>query len=154
MKIELITDKLLEETSQKAKKNARLRMNYNIHKKLEDPINRMLNALEPGTYIRPHRHLNPPKTEAYIVLKGELDMLIFDDEGNLIQKETLSCQNGKYGVDIPSGVWHSMIVRELGTVIYEIKTGPFVPVALDDFASWSPDPEDKDAVSNFLERYS
>ncbi len=152
MTLKLISQLLLDEISYKAKGASRLRMNHNIHDRLDDPVNRMLNALEPGTYLRPHRHLSPPKDEAYVVLRGELDVLLFDEEGNLIQREILSPEKGLYGVDIPAGVWHSMIVRQPGTVIYEVKQGPFVPLVPEDFASWSPEPEDESGIRAFFER--
>ena len=154
MMIKIITKKLLEATSNKAKESSRLRMNHNFHEDLNDPVNRMLNALEPDTYLRPHRHQTPPKDEVYIVLEGDLDVLIFDDCGNIIQRENLNPQKGKYGVDIPAGVWHSMIVNKSGTVIYEAKAGPFAPLLSEDFASWSPDPEDEEQIRNFFEKYS
>ena len=150
----LLIDKLLlDETSAKAAQNERLRMNYNIHNCLEDPVNRMLNALEPGTYLRPHRHHTPPKTESYIVLRGELDVLIFNNEGKLIQRTVLNPLTGNYGVDIPSGEWHSMIVKQSGTVIYEVKAGPFSPTVPDDFAPWSPESDNEEGVKEFFKQY-
>ncbi|MDR0795488.1 MAG: WbuC family cupin fold metalloprotein [Tannerella sp.] len=148
--MQLINQELLDETSRKAAETPRLRMNYNIHNRLDDPVNRMLNALDPGTYLCPHRHLTPPKTESYVVLRGELDALIFDDNGNLIQKITLNPETGNYGIDIPAGVWHSMIVKQPGTVIYEVKEGPFTPIAHEDFAPWAPKPDDEIAIKAFL----
>ncbi|MDR0231305.1 MAG: WbuC family cupin fold metalloprotein [Dysgonamonadaceae bacterium] len=150
----IINKLLLDETTAKAIQSERLRMNYNIHKQLEDPVNRMLNALEPHTYLRPHRHWTPPKTEAYIVLRGELDVLIFDDEGKLIQRVALNPEIDNYGVDIPAGVWHSMIVKQSGTVIYELKEGPFTPLAPEDFAPWSPEPNDEEGIKAFFNQYS
>ncbi len=154
MNIQLINQQLLDDTSLEAVNNIRLRMNYNIHSHLDDPVNRMLNALEPGTYLPPHRHASPPKTESYIVLRGELDVLVFDDDGNLFQRTTLNPEIGNYGVDIPAGVWHSMIVKKTGTVIYEVKQGPFTPLVPEDFASWAPEPDDKEGIKLFLEQYS
>ena len=154
MRILLIDQKLLDETSQKAAKNVRLRMNYNIHSCLEDPVNRMLNALEPGSYFRPHRHLSPPKAELSIVLRGELDVLIFDNDGDLLQRITLNPEIGNYGIDISSGIWHSLIVKKTGTVVYEVKEGPFSPIMPEDFASWGPDPNDEAGIKTFFEQYS
>ena len=57
--MKIINEQLLDETQAKALQSPRLRMNYNFHERLDDPINRLLNAMEPGTYLRPHRHLNP-----------------------------------------------------------------------------------------------
>jgi cupin fold WbuC family metalloprotein len=151
MSIKLINKKILDETSAKAKYSPRHRMNYNIHDDLNDPINRLLNAMEPETYIRPHRHTQPPKNESIILLRGALDILIFDDCGTLIRRESLSVTSGNYAIDIPSDSWHGLIVRQTGTVIYEIKTGPYHPVAEGDIASWSPDPENKEAVKAYIE---
>ena len=52
--MKIINEQLLDETQAKALQSPRLRMNYNFHEKLDDPINRLLNAMEPGTYLRPH----------------------------------------------------------------------------------------------------
>ena len=66
--MKIIDEQLLNETQAKAMKSPRLRMNYNFHEQLDDPINRLLNAMEPGTYLRPHRHLNPAKDEIFLLL--------------------------------------------------------------------------------------
>ncbi|HPF01332.1 MAG TPA: WbuC family cupin fold metalloprotein, partial [Bacteroidales bacterium] len=69
--------------SQKAKASDRRRMNLNIHKTEEDVMQRFLNAMEPGTYIRPHKHEMPHKRELFAVVRGEFLMLEFDDTGNV-----------------------------------------------------------------------
>ena len=130
--IQVINQQLLDETSAKAQENERLRINYNIHSDLEDPVNRLLNALEPGTVVPIHRHLHPYKNESFVVLRGELDVLLYDDEGQLTERITLNPKKGNYGIDIPGEVWHSMEVKEKGTVIYEVKAGPYTPIAKED----------------------
>ena len=70
--MKIINEQLLDETQAKALQSPRLRMNYNFHEKLDDPINRLLNAMEPGTYLRPHRHLNPAKDEIFLLLRGKV----------------------------------------------------------------------------------
>lgn len=151
--IKLITDSLLDATSDKAKQSTRLRMNFDLHDSTDEPVNRLLNAMEPGTYVRPHRHLSPEKAESCIVLRGSLDILIFDDEGRLIQRETVSPRNGLYGFDIPPGIWHGLVVNVPDTVVYEVKTGPYTPVAESDLAPWSPDVKDREGVAAFLNKY-
>ena len=84
--MKLITDSLLNNVSGQAKENPRLRMNYNFHESMDAPIHRMLNALEPDTYLPPHRHKNPDKEEIYIVLRGSLLAILFDEEGNVTIK--------------------------------------------------------------------
>ena len=67
--MKLITERLLDEVSSEAQESSRLRMNYNFHDTLDAPVQRMLNALEPGTYLPPHRHANPDREEMYLVLR-------------------------------------------------------------------------------------
>ena len=147
-----ITEKLLDEVSTQAKANERLRMNYNFHDSMDASMQRLLNALEPGTYLPPHRHKDPDKEEIYLVLRGALFAFIFDEEGNVVEKRELNPANGEYGIEIPAGTWHSIIVLEPNTVIYEIKEGPFAPLSPDNFAPWAPSPADKEAAEAYTKR--
>ena len=130
--MKIINEQLLDETQAKALQSPRLRMNYNFHERLDDPINRLLNAMEPGTYLRPHRHLNPAK-------------------GNITEKTILNPKEGAYGAEIKAGTWHGLLVLESGSVIYEIKQGPFAPLAPENLAPWSPEAEDTKGVKKYLE---
>lgn len=147
----LINEALLNETTERAKQSPRLRMNHNFHERLDDPVNRMLNALEPGTYLRPHRHLNPDKDEIFLLLRGRVAVFLFDDDGNVSRIQILDPKDGVYGAEIKAGTWHSLLVLESGSVIYEIKEGPFVPLSADNFAPWSPSPEETEAVRRYME---
>ena len=82
-----ITRPLITETSTRAYSSPRLRMNHNFHTDIADPMQRLLNAMEPGTYIRPHRHTQPAKTELIILLQGRVLMLEFDDHGQVTDLE-------------------------------------------------------------------
>ncbi len=150
--IKTITEDLLDDVTAQAKANARLRMNYNLHHSLEAGVQRMLNALEPGTYLRPHRHLG--KEETYLVLRGSLVAFFYDDEGHVTGKVFLSPSEGKYGLEIPAGVWHSILVLQSGTVIFEVKQGPYRPLVAEEVASWSPEPADANGVAVFMEHLS
>ena len=119
--MKLITEELLDTVTSQAKENSRLRMNYNFHASMDAPIHRLLNALEPGTYLPPHRHTD--KEETYLVLRGSLLAFFYDDAGNVTDKVCLNPSEGKYGLEIPSNTWHSIIALESGTVIFEIKKG-------------------------------
>ena len=77
--MKLITEELLDTVTSQAKENSRLRMNYNFHASMDAPIHRLLNALEPGTYLPPHRHTD--KEETYLVLRGSLLVFFYDDAG-------------------------------------------------------------------------
>lgn len=133
-----IDTKLLDSLTEKAKNNPRKRMNYNFHSLLDDPLQRLLNALEPDTYLPPHRHLNPDKEEIFMVLRGKLVLIEFDDYGSITSHMIIEPRNGSFGGEVASGVWHTLISLETGTVIYEIKKGPFEPISNDNLASWAP----------------
>lgn len=149
--MKLITENLLDSVTAQAKESPRLRMNYNFHDSMDAPIHRMLNALEPGTYLPPHRHSD--KEEIYLVLRGSLLAFFYDEEGRVTEKIHLDSQKGPfYGLEIPPRTWHSIVVLESGTVIFEIKKGPYQPLSPEDIAPWAPDPSDEEGVKAFMER--
>lgn len=128
--MEIIDNNLLESVSAAAKSSERLRMNHNFHDALNAPCQCMLNALEPGTSVPIHRHKHTAET--YVLLRGELKMLFYNDEKEIIEEEILDLSCGHYGVHIPAGVWHSMEVIESGTIIFETKDGPYTPISEQD----------------------
>ena len=134
-----IDEILLNEIIAKAKTSPRKRMNHNFHTYAEDPLQRMLNCLELGTYCRPHKHENPPKREVFIILKGTVAVLQFNNEGKIIDTTILNNTNGQYGVEIPPLTWHSIIALENESVVFECKDGPYEPASDKDFAPWAPE---------------
>ena len=149
--MKVIDKQLLDETTERAKQSPRLRMNYNFHEALDDPVNRLLNAMEPNTYIRPHRHCNPDKNEIFLLLRGKVAVFLFDDTGRITDTLMLDPLNGCYGAEIPPGVWHGLLVLESGSVIYEIKEGPFIPLTPENMAPWSPAADDIKGVGEYLD---
>lgn len=150
--MKIIDKQLLDRTTEEARMSPRLRMNYNFHEDTNDPLNRLINAIEPDSYIRPHRHLNPDKEEIFLLLRGKAVFFIFDDEGNVTEKLLLSPEEGTYGAEIVAGIWHSLLVIEPGTVVYEVKRGPFVPLSSENLAPWSPPAEDAEAVKRYMDK--
>lgn len=148
--LKVISNATLEELSQKAVDAPRRRMNLNHHDDLADPINRMLNAFEPGTYVQPHKHENPDKREVFILLKGSLLVVFFDNDGNPTEFILLDREKGNFAVEIAPGTWHTIIALETGSVVYEVKDGPYSPLDDKNFASWAPKEGDKDC-SAYLE---
>lgn len=128
--MKIIDNELLASLSTQARKDKRLRKNFNLHLSLNEKVQRLLNALEPGTVIPVHRHLHTDET--YVVLSGSLNLLLYDGKKNLQQKVLLDPLQGKYGVSIPAGTWHSVEVLEKGTVIFEVKQGPYSPISTED----------------------
>ena len=140
-----ITDELVSMVSMEAKASARKRYNYNFHKSYNDPVQRFINALEPGTYLRPHKHENPDKVEIFIILKGRVLIVEFNDQGKIIDHCILDFEKGDKGVEIPPKVWHSFIALKEGSVLYEAKEGPFVPETGKIFAEWAPEEETRES---------
>lgn len=150
-----IDNELLNATSQKAKAAQRKRMNFNFHKENSDRFQRFLNALEPGTYIRPHKHENPDKTEVFICLRGRILVVEFNDKGEITDNIILDNKSGNCGVEIPPKVWHTIIGLETSTVAYEIKDGEYNPDDDKNFASWAPDensPQADKYIDDILEK--
>jgi len=134
-----INNTLFDSLTAEAKKTERQRKNYNFHENLGDPVQRLLNALEPDTYVRPHRHLNPDKVEIFFVLKGRMVLIEFDEDGLVTDHMILDPLLGQCGCEIKAGVWHSLISLESGSIAYEVKEGPFTPISDENFAPWSPE---------------
>lgn len=133
-----ITENELSILRDKADRSERGRTNYNFHKQFDDPMQRMLNVMNRGTYLQPHRHKNPDKREAFIILTGRVAVIEFNDEGGIVNHIILDRQKRNYGVEIPAGTWHSLIVLENGSVVYEVKDGPYSAIDDKDFAPWAP----------------
>lgn len=124
--MQIINDELLDQVTAQAKESPRLRMNHNLHENLEAKAQRLLNALEPGTVLPIHRHQTTAET--YFVLRGRLRVQFYNDSKEIVEECELNPQNGNYGVNIPAGQWHTLEVLESGTVIFEVKEGPYIPI--------------------------
>src|SRR5215831_9191076 len=141
--IQTIDSALLSDLLQRARLSPRRRAILCLHDGDWEHAHRMLNALTVETYVRPHRHEDRHKGEGFILLRGKLALLIFDDDGKVAaeQSRILSLETGCLGMDIPPGVWHSLVAIE-DSVIYEVKgqpAGGYVQAKDKDFAPWSPE---------------
>lgn len=144
--IRYIDTALLDEVSAEARNSPRGRRNRNFHGNDAQPGHRLLNAIEPGSYIMPHRHLDPNKGETMVVLRGTLGLVTFDDAGKVVESARVShgVTEGNprgstpLGMDIPCGTWHTVFALEPGTVFLEAKAGPYLPLAAEEKAAWAP----------------
>ena len=126
----LINEQLLDEVTAKAKTSERLRMNFNLHDSLKAKAQRLLNALEPGTVLPIHRHRNTAET--YIVLRGSMKVLFYNDKKELTRESIIDPKQNEYGIHLPAGQWHTLEVLESGTVLFEVKDGPYIPFGKED----------------------
>ena len=128
-----LTDTALDGLSQEAQQSPRRRANLNLHQDLSDPIQRLAIAMEPDTLIRPHRHLHT--WEMLYPLRGRFVVLHFDDTGSVIDRAVLGADCRV--VETPAGMWHAILSLDRGGIIFEVKHGPYTPIAEPDFAPWS-----------------
>jgi cupin fold WbuC family metalloprotein len=121
---------------ERARQSPRLRTNHNFHRSMEDNPHRFLNVMIQGTYITPHRHRDPPKSESFFVLEGELAFFTFDDAGQITSTTILG--RDALGIDIQPSVWHTIAVLTDHAVCFEVKPGPYSAATDKDFAPWAP----------------
>lgn len=131
--------------SREARGSKRKRKNLNFHTEESALCHRFLNAVEPGSYIQPHRHLAPSKAETIIVLAGRIGVLAFDVRGMVTMRRILAPSSGTVGVNIPTGVYHSVIALEAGSVFFESKAGPYEPISQEEKAVWAPQENEDNA---------
>ena len=142
MDIQLLDNRLLGELHEKAKDNERKRMNYDLRTTAEDTSQRMLNSLEVGTKVPIHRHLKT--SETVVCLEGCLDWVFYEElpgvdtggpvhNGETAADETAFVETarfrvcpreGLYGIQVPLGAWHSVVVHEPSTIL-EAKDGAY-----------------------------
>lgn len=139
--VQTIDETLFNRILSDAEKSPRRRMNYNFHSSMDDNPHRFLNVMLRGTYIQPHRHLNPDKDESFIIFRGKIAVIIFSADGIIEDVYHLSADKADsalLGVDIPAGTWHTLFVLSDHAVCYEVKPGPYRPADDKSFAKWAP----------------
>ena len=146
-----INRRLLDAVSGAAQAGPRRRKNYNFHRSEAELSHRLLNALEPDSYIQPHCHADAAKDETIVVLRGKIGIVFFDAAGNVIGSALLQPGGETVGVNIPHGVYHGVVALETGSVFFEAKAGPYAPLAAAEKAAWAP-AEEEAAASAYLAR--
>ena len=125
----IIDNELLDKVTADAGASPRLRMNYNLHESLDAKAQRLINVLLPGTILPIHRHRHTAET--YILLRGKLAVVFYDETGKQTERYLLDPTTGNYGVQIPKNQWHTVEVIE-PSAIFEVKDGPYAPLTSED----------------------
>lgn len=146
------TRQQLDALVQESINSPRKRINLNIHPVLEDPYQRFFNVMQPGTYVRPHRHEGEKRWELFVIVQGEALVLEFDDSGRIKSRHVVNPLNANVAIEIPSNSWHTLVVTKPDTIMFECKPGPYQPVTDKDFASWAPLEADP-AKQQFIDWY-
>ncbi len=148
--VTLLTNDQIVQAQNYARSSSRSRVILPFHKSASDSLHRMLNAMEPGTYVQPHRHFSPPKAESIVVLTGAICFVMFDELGNVKLIHDIVAGTSTFGVDIEAGVYHTFFPLVSGTVVFEAKPGPYAAADDKDFADWAPK-EGSPGVTSYLE---
>ena len=157
MDIENFSSEFLDALTQESIQSNRQRQHKNIHQHYNDSCQRLFNAIGVASYIRPHRHLIDPKDECLIAVRGLMSLVVFDDIGQLQQVIRFGAQTNEaqqaisIGVNLPAGVWHTVIAEVPGSILFEVKLGPFNPEQAKEYATWAPAENTPDAVEYLME---
>lgn len=130
-----IDQDLFDRVAAEARASARLRRNHNLHAE-PDLVQRFLNVLQPGTYVRPHRHRRATPGagfECFVVLQGAIGLLLLDDSGTVLRRERLDARGPLRGLELAEGQLHTLVALTPDAVMFEIKQGPYVPAADKEF---------------------
>lgn len=152
MELKKLSPKILDELTMAGRNSPRTRQHLNLHASPSDLCQRLLNAIEVGSYIRPHRHLLDPKPETLIAARGLFGVVAFGDGGEVL--ETFCLGTEKYfgekqvnvGVEIAADVWHTVLGLVPGSVLLEFKPGPFDASAAKEVAPWAPEEGSHEAL--------
>ena len=124
----------IDQLAAKAAAAPRQRANLNLHPELADPIQRLAIAMEPGTYVRPHRH--PHTWELLYPLRGRFVVLHFNAAGQVIDRAVLG--EGTAALETAAGTWHAVLSLDVGGVIFEVKHGPYSAIDPADYLPGTP----------------
>jgi cupin fold WbuC family metalloprotein len=134
--VQLLDVTLIASLVERARQSPRRRVNHNFHAASEDNPHRFLNVMAEGTYVAPHRHRDPPKSESFLVLEGRVALFTFHPDGQIEGVQILGGET--LGADLAPGVWHTIAVLTSYAVCYEVKPGPYSAANDKDFAPWAP----------------
>ena len=148
IQLKRIDQTLFNQVADKARQRSRLRQNHNFHQESE-MVQRFLNVLQPGTYVRPHRHVRDTQGEGFecfLVLQGSIGLLVFDSHSKLILRERLDADGPLRGIELAENQMHTLVALEADTVMFELKQGPYRPSEDKDFLAGFPKEGTKEAT--------
>ena len=133
-----INQALLQQTANEARISPRLRKNVNFHPADDFPAHRLINAMQLGSYVRPHRHLDPSKDETIVALQGRFGYLSFNEHGGIQEAVELTAGGPVFGIDIPHGTFHGWCCLEANSIFFETKAGPYAALEPAEKAAFAP----------------
>ena len=138
----------IEVLREAARKSPKKRARINAHPDSADQLHEMIIAIERSSYIRPHKH--PGKSEAFHIVEGVVDIVIFDDAGEISRIVSLSAKGGggAFYYRLSQPFFHTLIIKSDLLIVHEITNGPFRPGATV-FADFAPPESDAVAAARY-----
>ncbi len=152
MIMDVFSSKYLNTLISEAGVSDRKRQHRNIHRSFDEKCQRLINAIGVDSYIAPHRHRLDPKSECLIAVRGLFAAVIFSDKGTVEKIDffgTEKFKNLSVGLELPPEVWHTVVALTQGSILCEVKEGPFDPKKAKEFAPWAPSEGSADAQDYF-----
>ncbi len=143
----ILDDALMDQVRDLARQSDRKRATHRFHQYDEAAVQRMLNAIEPDSYVRPHKHESPDKLETFLALRGRAAVVTYAEDGTVLGGVVVAARGGARGVEIPPRTYHSLFSLEAGTVLYEVIQGPYDPATHKRWAPWAPEEGSAEAAS-------
>ena len=141
MIMEVFSNEYLNTMILEASHSVRKRHHRNIHNSFGEKCQRLMNAIGVESYIAPHRHLLDPRNECLIAVRGLFAAIIFAEDGSVERVQNFGSEKFKHisvGVELPAEIWHTVVALKPGSILFEVKEGPFDPGKAKDFAPWAP----------------
>ena len=137
---------------EEAKNELRMRKTRVLKPESYSGVRPLLNAMFPGTYIRPHRH-GERSDEYWLVLRGKIAPVYFTNRGNIKNYQIVSESSEEVSplIHLPEKEFHSLVVIDHPAVILEITQGPYNPKTYKEFAPWAPLESDVEGSKRYLD---
>ena len=137
--------KIIDFIIQDSEKNQFKRSRICTHQNSKSKLHEMFISIQRDSYIRPHKHLK--KDESYFLLKGNLDIIIFNHNGEIKEIICLTDRgkNKKIYYKLLKNTMHTIVIKSKYVVIQEVALGPFNKNN-DVFANFSPNEIEKGKI--------
>ncbi len=111
------------------------------HRGINDSLHEMFIIHTKNYYVRPHKHIG--KAESMSVLEGEVDFVLFEEDGTVSQVIEMSSYGSgkKFFNRIDSPIYHMLIIKSEFLVFHEVTEGPLLREKTI-FPDWAPKEDD------------
>jgi len=140
-RLRILDNEILDKEVEKALASERKRVMYNMDNP-DEKLKVMVNSFVKKTYVTPHKHGGgegfPDKCEAFLIIRGTVAVLSFDDEGNITEINLLGEGSEEKAVMVPPRTWHCVVTVSDTASVFEVIDQVYDPKTHKEFAPWAP----------------